>query len=193
MKIGRLKSGELVRISNSNADILRWDGGLRELLAAGRVPAELEDGDTLDIEGLRLASPVDPGKIVAIGLNYRDHCREAEVEPPAEPVIFAKFPSSVIGPDAEIVVDRDVTNSVDWEGELGVVIGRRLRHASREQALEGVFGYTAVNDVSARDLQPSDGQWIRAKSLDTFCPVGPWIVTADEIPDPQALRIWTDV
>jgi 2-keto-4-pentenoate hydratase/2-oxohepta-3-ene-1,7-dioic acid hydratase in catechol pathway len=137
--------------------------------------------------------PLRPGKIVAIGLNYRDHAREAGVDLPERPLVFAKFPSSVIGPDEDIVVDRGLTERVDWEVELAVVIGERLRDAAPEAALDAVFGYTVGNDVSGRDAQFADGQWVRAKSFDTFCPLGPAIVTPDEVGDPQALALHTRV
>jgi 2-keto-4-pentenoate hydratase/2-oxohepta-3-ene-1,7-dioic acid hydratase in catechol pathway len=107
--------------------------------------------------------------------------------------VFAKFPSSVIGPTDPIRLPRDLTQRVDWEVELAVVIGSRARRVAREDALSHVLGYTVANDVSARDLQFSDGQWVRAKSIDTFCPLGPVVVTADEIPDPQRLRLTTRV
>ncbi|MFD1539176.1 fumarylacetoacetate hydrolase family protein [Nonomuraea guangzhouensis] len=138
-------------------------------------------------------APVRPGKIVAIGLNYLDHIREAGMDKPARPLMFAKFPSSVIGPGEPIVIDGDLTERVDWEVELAAVIGTPLRHASPREALAGVAGYTVANDVSARDLQFADGQWTRGKSLDTFCPLGPAIVTPDELDDPQSLRLWTTV
>ena len=142
------------------------------------------------LAGVRLlASIPNPSKIVAIGLNYADHAAEGGVPTPKAPLIFAKFPSTIVGPDDEVRWDRGLTNKVDYEAELGVVIGRTARNVSEADALNHVFGYVCVNDVSARDLQFGDGQWIRGKSLDTFCPVGPWIVTPDEIPDPQALRI----
>jgi 2-keto-4-pentenoate hydratase/2-oxohepta-3-ene-1,7-dioic acid hydratase in catechol pathway len=134
-----------------------------------------------------------PAKIVAIGLNYADHAREAGIELPAEPLVFAKFPSSVIGPDEDIVIDRSLTQRVDWEVELAVVIGQRLRHETPQSALRGVFGYTVANDVSARDVQFGDGQWVRGKSFDTFCPLGPEIVTPDELGDVQALTLRTRV
>lgn len=140
--------------------------------------------------GMTMIAPLpDPGKIVAIGLNYVDHITEATMTQPTEPLVFAKFPSSVIGPGEAIEFDRGLTDGVDFEAELGVVIGRRARHVRAEDALDFVFGYTCLNDVSARDLQFADGQWVRSKSLDTFCPIGPWIVTADEVPDPQNLAI----
>jgi len=115
------------------------------------------------------------------------------MEAPSRPLLFAKFPSSVIGPADEIVFDRRVTERVDWEVELGVVIGTTMRDVPVARALEHVFGYTVGNDVSARDVQFSDGQWVRGKSLDTFCPIGPCVVTADALPDPQALRLRTKV
>ena len=126
---------------------------------------------------------------MAIGLNYVDHAAEVTMDLPAEPLVFAKFPSSIVGPGAEIRWSRSVTDAVDVEAELAVIIGRPARNVSVEAALDHVFGYSCLNDVSARDLQFGDGQWVRGKSLDTFCPIGPWIVTADEIPDPQALAI----
>ena len=162
-------------------------------MAAGVDPATLARGDEHDGGAVTFAAPLLPGKIVAIGLNYHQHAAESGVAAPEAPLIFAKFPSSVVGPFAEIVVDRRLTQSVDWEVELAVVIGARARNVPRERALEHVFGYTVVNDVSARDAQSGDGQWVRAKSMDSFCPLGPVVVTADEIGDPQALRLWTTV
>jgi 5-carboxymethyl-2-hydroxymuconate isomerase len=141
----------------------------------------------------RPLAPLRPGKIVAVGLNYLDHVQETGMEAPSRPLLFAKLPSSVVGPDAEIVVDRRVAERVDWEVELGVVVGRTMRDVPAADALGHVFGYTVGNDVSARDVQFGDGQWMRGKSLDTFCPVGPRLVTADAIGDPQALRLTTTV
>lgn len=144
----------------------------------------------IPLDGLRLAPPLlDPGKIMAIGLNYMDHCREQRVPPPDRPLVFTKFNTSLLGPGETITWDPGLTAQVDHEVELGVVIGRTARRVREEDALNYVFGYTVINDVSARDLQFSDKQWVRGKSLDTFCPVGPLIVTADEIPDPQALAV----
>ena len=142
------------------------------------------------LAGLDLLAPVArPGKVVAIGRNYRDHIDEEGAEPPPAPLIFAKWPSAIIGPGAEIQWDPGLTSQVDYEAELAVVIGRRARRVSEAEALDYVLGYTCLNDVSARDLQFGDGQWVRGKSLDTFCPMGPALVTADEIPDPQGLAI----
>lgn len=140
-----------------------------------------------------LRAPLRPGKIIAIGLNYRDHVRESGLEIPQRPLMFAKFPSAVVGPGGPIVVDSALTERVDWEVELAVVVGRPMRRVAARQALDYVFGYTVANDISARDVQFADGQWVRAKSMDTFCPLGPAILTADEIPDPQRLRLVTRV
>ncbi|MGW1991506.1 fumarylacetoacetate hydrolase family protein [Embleya sp. NPDC001921] len=170
------------------------DGTLGALVAAG--PEALRDaalGATKEIEAGRRLAPLRPGKIVAIGLNYLDHIREAGVRPPESPLVFAKFASSVIGTGEAIVIDPELTGNVDWEVELGVVIGRTLRHADKDEAMAAIAGYTVANDVSARDLQFADGQWVRGKSLDTFCPLGPVLVTPDEIADPQALVLRTRV
>jgi 5-carboxymethyl-2-hydroxymuconate isomerase len=137
-----------------------------------------------------LLAPVPrPGKVVAIGRNYREHVAEENADPPPAPLVFAKFPSAVIGDGAEIRWDPALTRQVDWEAELGVVIGTAARRVSVDAALDHVLGYTCLNDVSAREIQFGDGQWVRGKSLDTFCPIGPAIVTADEIGDPQRLAI----
>jgi 2-keto-4-pentenoate hydratase/2-oxohepta-3-ene-1,7-dioic acid hydratase in catechol pathway len=168
--------------------------GLRELIAAG--PDALEaaiDGRGGPLAGASYAAPIRPGKIVCIGLNYLDHIRESNAERPKVPLIFAKFPSAVIGPAEPIPVDAMLSKRVDWEVELAAVIGGRLRNVAAADALDGVFGYTVANDVSARDLQFSDGQWVRAKSIDGFCPLGPVIVTADEVADPQRLALRTTV
>jgi len=128
-----------------------------------------------------------PGKIVCVGLNYKDHAEEQGVDLPEAPLLFAKFTTSLIGPGEPIVIPSLVTKC-DYEAELGVVIGTTVRNVSRENALEAVAGYVVANDVSARDLQFADGQWTRGKSPDTFCPVGK-LVPAAEVPDPQQLKI----
>jgi 2-keto-4-pentenoate hydratase/2-oxohepta-3-ene-1,7-dioic acid hydratase in catechol pathway len=133
--------------------------------------------------------PIDrPGKIICIGLNYRDHAEEQGVPLPEAPLLFAKWQNALIGPGEPIVIPPIVTRC-DYEAELGVVIGSRVRDVSAENALDAVSGYLCVNDVSARDLQFADGQWTRGKSPDTFCPVGPRLVPRDEVPDPQNLAI----
>jgi 2-keto-4-pentenoate hydratase/2-oxohepta-3-ene-1,7-dioic acid hydratase in catechol pathway len=129
-----------------------------------------------------------PGKIVCVGLNYRDHAEEQGVDLPQEPLLFAKWTSSLIGPGEAIVIPPLVTQC-DYEAELCVVIGSRVRGISRESAFEAVRGYMCANDVSARDLQFKDGQWTRGKSPDTFCPVGPRLVPAADVADPHDLRI----
>lgn len=174
------------------------DGTLRTIAPPGAGVREMLAGTLTHEEAIldptsRILPPLVPGKIVAIGLNYLDHIREAGVEPPARPLIFAKFPSTVIADGDEIAFDPTVAKRVDWETELAVVIGSRARDVAEKSALEHVFGYTIANDVSARDLQFADGQWIRGKNLDSFCPLGPGIVTTDEIVDPQALALRTRV
>jgi 2-keto-4-pentenoate hydratase/2-oxohepta-3-ene-1,7-dioic acid hydratase in catechol pathway len=129
-----------------------------------------------------------PGKIVCIGLNYRDHARESGLAVPTTPVIFSKFSSCVIAPGEPVVVPT-TSEKMDYEAELAVIIGRRAKHVSVDRAYDHVLGYTAFNDVTARDFQFGDGQWQRGKSCDTFAPMGQTIVTADEIPDPHTLRI----
>jgi len=133
--------------------------------------------------------PIDrPGKIICVGLNYRDHAEEQGTDLPKAPLLFAKWNNTLIGPGDPILVPPLVTKC-DYEAELGVVIGSTVRRVSAEDALEAVEGYICVNDVSARDLQFADGQWTRGKSPDTFCPVGPRLVPKEEIPDPQSLGI----
>ena len=134
-----------------------------------------------------------PGKIVAIGLNYLDHIRETGMARPDTPLVFAKFTTSVIADGDAIEIDRSLTQRVDWEVELGVVIGTTMRRVSESDALAHVAGYTVANDVSARDVQFSDGQWIRGKSLDTFCPLGSPVVAPEELGDPQRLGLRTRV
>ncbi len=129
-----------------------------------------------------------PGKIICVGLNYHDHCREQSIEPPAYPMLFSKFANAVAHPGQPVTRPR-ATEKLDLECELGVVIGRRASRIGRDAALDHVFGYTIVNDVTMRDLQKEDRQWLRAKGSDGFAPMGPGVVTADEIPDPQHLRL----
>jgi 5-carboxymethyl-2-hydroxymuconate isomerase len=189
-------------ISNGTpTPVVERDGALHALdVAAGTTVADLvASGGPLPaaadapLEGAKLAAPLAPGKIVAIGLNYMDHVRETGLDKPTSPLVFTKFTTSVIGDGDEIRVDRAITKRVDWEVELAVVIGKTATRVSVEDALSHVYGYTVANDVSARDVQFADGQWVRGKSLDTFCPLGPVIVTADEVADPQALGISTRV
>lgn len=143
-------------------------------------------------EALLLAPLPDPEKIVCIGLNYQDHCEEQNKPKPERPMLFAKFANTIAGPLDEVEIP-DNTRELDYEGELALVIGQPARRVPVNEAMRHVFGYMALLDVSARDLQRTDGQWVRAKSQDGFAPCGPCIVTADEVPDPQKLMIETKV
>ena len=158
-----------------------------EIIAGGPVvPA----GDPLALSSVVLEAPVVPGTALGIGLNYRAHAAETGKEPPAEPVLFAKVRGTVNRPQGP-VVHPEWTRRLDYEGELGVVIGRTAHRVGVDQALGHVFGYVVVDDVSARDKQKSEPQWIRAKSGWGFMPMGPWITSADEAGDPQDMRIRT--
>jgi 2-keto-4-pentenoate hydratase/2-oxohepta-3-ene-1,7-dioic acid hydratase in catechol pathway len=185
----------LVRQYPTVLDFLADSPQSRVMLEASFDSAGAEIADsTLALADVELVAPVPrPGKIVAVGVNYREHATEQSREPPDHPVLFAKLPTSVTGPGTEVRWDPGLTRAVDLEAELAVVIGRRCRRVSESEAMECVGGYTCLNDVTARDLQYSDKQFVRGKSLDTFCPMGPWLVTADEIADPQALRIRSSV
>ncbi len=139
------------------------------------------EAGSIDLKTVRLLPPCAPTKIVCVGRNYPEHARELGNEVPAEPLIFLKPPSSLIaGGDA--IVYPTLSERVDFEGELGVVIGRRARNVSAASAMDYVLGYTCVNDVTARDLQRKDGQWTRGKGFDTFCAAGPWMIPRDELP-----------
>jgi acylpyruvate hydrolase len=140
-----------------------------------------------------VSAPIDrPGKIIAVGLNYKDHASEQNVTPPERPMLFAKWQTALIGPGDPILLPS-ISDKIDYEGELGVVIGERAKRVPAASALDVVEGYICVNDVSARDLQYSDKQFTRAKSLDTFCPVGPRLVPASEVGDPGDLTLRTTV
>jgi 2-keto-4-pentenoate hydratase/2-oxohepta-3-ene-1,7-dioic acid hydratase in catechol pathway len=152
--------------------------------------AMLRQKSVIPLDRVEILRPViNPSKVVAVGLNYMDHCIEQNIPPPENPILFTKFPSSLCNPGDGISWDPGLTNQVDYEAELAVVIGKRAYRVSRADALDYVAGYTCLNDLSARDLQFSDGQWIRGKSIDSFCPVGPCLVTREEVPDPQRLGI----
>ena len=159
---------------------------IREYLALPAAPAA-------PLISVTLLAPIPrPPKIICVGLNYRDHAAEAKMEIPQVPTIFSKFASAVIGPGAPIVLPRN-SRKPDYEAEFGVVIGAGGRHIPAARWREHVLGYTCVNDVSARDYQRMTTQWVVAKSFDTFCPLGPWITTADEIADPHALDIGCEI
>ena len=131
-------------------------------------------------------------KIVAIGLNYRDHAAETGSQPPREPIVFMKATTCITGPEDDVIQPRGSTK-LDWEAELGVVIGTKARYVSEAEALQYVAGYTIVNDVSERSFQLATAQWDKGKGFDTAGPVGPWLVTTDEVPNPQALDVWLEV
>ena len=174
-----------------NPGFLAGDGldRARAALAAGTLPE-------LDIAGLRVGPPLRrPGVILCIGQNYAAHAAESGSPPPEHPIMFYKAPNTVVGPYDQVMIPRGATRT-DWEVELAVIVGRRARYlAAPADALQYVAGYTISNDVSERDLQLtiSGGQWSKGKSCETFNPLGPWLVTADEIPDPQTLRLRSSV
>lgn len=146
-------------------------------------------GALLQRDAVQLVSPVPrPGKVICIGLNYKDHAEESGMDLPEAPLVFSKFSSCVVGPGVTVIIPPGSVES-DYEAELGVVIGRRATRISEQEAMGHVLGYVNVNDVTARDFQFADGQWQRGKSSDTFCPVGEYIATTEEIPDPHKLRI----
>ena len=159
--------------------------------ASGRVPEAR--GPSFDLASVKLLAPVPrPPKIICVGLNYRDHAAESHSEIPTVPTIFNKFPNVVIGPGAPIVLPK-ASGQPDYEAEFAFVIGRGGRNIPAGSAMEHVFGYTIINDVSARDFQRATTQWLMGKTFDTFCPMGPWIVTKDEIADPHALDISLEI
>jgi 2,4-diketo-3-deoxy-L-fuconate hydrolase len=180
-KVGYIENGEVRPLGGAN---------LLEYIEHGRSAERQPGGEAAALEEVRLHAPITrPGKIVAIGLNYVDHAEETGQPIPEVPVVFGKYPNTIIGPGEPIRIPP-IASQIDYEAELTIVIGRRARNVSEDEAIEYVFGYTNANDVSARDLQFSEGgQWTRSKSIDTFCPTGPYIATRDEIPDPHNLYI----
>ncbi len=194
--LGALRPGhedEIVELTPLAHDLLALiDGGEAALDEARRLVAG-GGPRTRSLKEVRLLAPLDPprGNIIAMGRNYQKHAEETahggEVKPPT---IFTKAITSVTGPFDDIAIDPSISAEIDWEVELGVVIGRRGANIRRQDALSHVFGYTALNDVSARDIQNGwGGQYFKGKSLDRSAPVGPWVVTRDEIPNPQVLRL----
>jgi 2-keto-4-pentenoate hydratase/2-oxohepta-3-ene-1,7-dioic acid hydratase in catechol pathway len=164
-------------------------GAVTRALAQTLDPAERPKGLMTPLASARLRAPIArPGKITCIGLNYADHAREQGIEPPSAPIFFLKSSNTICGPNDPIVLPPNSTQ-VDYEAEFAVVIGEGGKGIPEEKAYEHVAGYMILHDVSARDMQFGDKQWFRGKSCDTFAPTGPWIVTADEVPDPQNLSI----
>jgi 2-keto-4-pentenoate hydratase/2-oxohepta-3-ene-1,7-dioic acid hydratase in catechol pathway len=188
----------LVRIARFSQPSLGQHGAVAFAVVEGDELAVLDShpfgqlvftGDRLPVAEVRLLAPIIPTKVVAIGKNYADHAREMGDEPPADPVVFLKPSTAVIGPGDRIVRPSGV-DRVDFEGELAVVIGRLTKGVPAARALDHVLGYTCANDVTARDQQKTDGQWARAKGYDSFCPLGPWIETDLE---PGDLELTTTV
>ena len=175
---------------------------LRQLIESGpetlarvqKKVAALPEGAGVALAEVGYASAIlDPPIVLAVGLNYDEHASELNLDNDSGPVLFSLFPNSLNGHGAEVPLPLELSEEVDYEGELGVVIGRAAKNVTPEEALDYVFGYTVVNDITARNIQFAEPQWSRCKSFDGFSPVGPVVVTADEIPDPQALGLTTDV
>ncbi len=183
---GVVSEGRVYRLGSRIAEFLELRAAMPALLPAS---LDLSALPSTPLDQVTLLPPVPyPEKVICIGLNYRDHAREAGVEIPKYPVFFAKYRNTLVGPAAPIVLPR-VSERVDYEAELAVVIGRRGRHIAESAAMDYVAGYMALDDVSARDYQFRGPQWLPGKTFDTFAPCGPFLVTADEIPDPHALGI----
>ena len=174
---GRVEDGKVAPMGPSLVDWLAF--GIQGI--ATGTPRPLAE--------VKLLAPVPrPGKIICVGLNYRDHAKETGKAVPTEPILFPKFANSVVGPGAEVLVPPEA-DEIDYEAELAVVVGRRASRVAVADALDHVAGYACANDVSSRSLQFRTGQWLTGKAIDTFLPLGPYLVTADEVPDPQALGI----
>lgn len=187
-----LLTGDLVNeIGGTMAELLEnWPATLSRLSQPG-VAHTAHRHRLVDID---LLPPVPaPSKVIGIGMNYRDHCLEVGQVPPLEPLVFAKFPSSLAAPGATLSWPATLTDQVDWEVELAVIIGRRAYGVEPQDADRYIAGFTVANDVSARDLQFGDGQFTRGKSLDGFCPMGPALVTADEVPYTSGVDLWLDL
>lgn len=199
MKLGVIKNKGAAVITDKGYALLGklgFSGSLEQLISVGSSGlTEIKNKLTfynmfIPYENEELDAPLrKPGKIVAVGLNYIDHASESKMELPKHPLVFTKFSSSITGPFDTIIIPSSLTDKVDYEVELAVIIGKHARNVPKESALDYVFGYTIINDVSARDIQFDDGQWVRGKSVDTFCPMGPFLLTADEISDPQDLQL----
>jgi ureidoglycolate lyase len=188
--------------------MLDKDGGIRDL---SKVVDDIA-GAVLTPEGLAKLQALDPaslplvtgkhrmgpcvgriGKFICVGLNYSDHAAETGAQPPKEPILFMKATSAIVGPDDDVMIPRN-SKKTDWEVELGIVIGREARYVDEKDAMDHVAGYCVINDVSEREFQAErGGQWTKGKSADTFGPIGPWLVTKDEVKDPQNLKLWLEV
>ncbi len=188
MKLVRFLHGHRVRFGILERDVIRSIFGTPFEVCLSKSGCEQDPkftGEEYSIEGVKILAPVEPSKVVAVGLNYVDHAKELNMPLPDEPILFLKPSTSVIGPDENIIYPR-MSKRMDYEAELAVVIRDKVKNLSPEEAPEHILGFCCSNDVTARDLQSKDVQWTRAKSFDTFTPIGPWIET--EI-DPSDLRI----
>jgi len=171
--------------------VIGLGAGMLSVIASGQPPRAR--GPAYDLSSVTLLAPIPrPPKLICVGLNYRDHALETRMEIPKIPTIFCKFPNVVIGPGQPIVLPK-ASIRPDYEAEFAFVIGPGGRHIPASKALQHVFGYTIVNDVSARDFQMATSQWLMGKTFDTFAPMGPWLVTRDEIADPHALDISLEI
>lgn len=182
-------SGTVRAISSEGGSMRAWIARCVESGEGLLRYQEPSDASRIPVDQVRLLAPVhDPEKLIFVGLNYHDHAKESGMDVPKVPVLFPKYNNSIVGPDDEVMIPAEV-QQCDYEVELAVVIGRTAKNVPLEQAMEHVFGYTIINDVSARDLQLHEGQWTRGKAIDTFAPMGPCIVTKEDIPNPQSLRL----
>jgi 2-keto-4-pentenoate hydratase/2-oxohepta-3-ene-1,7-dioic acid hydratase in catechol pathway len=182
-------------IAGSMRQLLQWlaqpeSAGLLEEMLEQHMDSVQQSPFLRDPAECRLLAPIhDPGKIICLGLNYADHAAEQGKAPPDKPMIFAKYASCIIGPEDSVVLPTKYTRKVDFEAELAVIIGKKAKEVSEADASMYIAGFTIMNDVTARDFQSEDKQWVRGKSCDTFAPMGPHILTADEIRDPHHLQI----
>ncbi|HUG50579.1 MAG TPA: fumarylacetoacetate hydrolase family protein [Terrimesophilobacter sp.] len=174
----------------SIVELLMMGDTLRTDLESVDLAAALEAGNAVAETEAKFAVPVETARnIIAVGLNYREHTKETNLEAPTTPLLFAKWASSLAGPHTPIALDSSISKQVDYEVELAVVIGKRTLDVTAAEALDHVAGYTVSNDISARDVQFAEAQWTRAKSFDGFCPIGPWLTSADAVPNPQLLQL----
>ena len=185
---GRLAVGEL---RGDDLYTLDTDFTMNDIAGADTLPNTDNAHKVMKHKGFR--APIRPSKIFCVGRNYAEHAAELDNSVPEKPLIFSKYPTCVIANGETIEWQKSITETVDWEGELVVVIGKTAKRISEEDAYDHIFGYTIANDVSARDIQFSESQWVRAKAQDTFCPLGTVIVTKDDIADPHSLDIKTTV
>lgn len=193
-RVGVVRNGDEVVELDEPRDMLALIDAGEEGLSRAKSALSSSRSKAHRLDSVHLLAPIpEPrGNVIAIGRNYAAHAQEgaAQGEPPDPPTVFSKAITTIAGPYDDVLIDPSVSTQIDWEVELGVIVGRRGRNIARDHAMEHVFGYTALNDVSARDIQFGwGGQFFKGKSVDGYCPIGPWIVTRDEIADPQSLQL----